>query len=142
MSRWATAGRVRCSSGPDGRRVIDGNDLARFAVAMAKKPDDGQGSTPLRNRIAGIVTKVRASDGIVQVEVQAGSYRLVALITREVAEDLGLEVGVMADAVMRISDVSIDASLTTVSSELTGERRRRSDGPGPPAPDASTSTPG
>ena len=43
-----------------------------------------------------------------QVEIQAGPFRLVSLMSREAADELGLEVGVRAVATVKATQVSVD----------------------------------
>jgi molybdopterin-binding protein len=43
-----------------------------------------------------------------QVELQAGPYRLVSLMSREAADELGLEVGVLAEASVKATNVVVD----------------------------------
>ncbi|MFI7237460.1 molybdopterin-binding protein [Streptomyces cyaneofuscatus] len=52
----------------------------------------------------------RLIDGVslAQVEIQSGPHRLVSLISRESAEELGLGVGVLATARVKSTDVHID----------------------------------
>lgn len=112
MRRWADAGRVRTVIGDDGHRYVDGADLARLATESAGELDrsrvKGQSA---RNHIAGIVTRVVMDKITAQVELQAGPHRLVSLITREAADDLGLEPGMVADAVVKATNVSIEVPL-------------------------------
>jgi len=42
------------------------------------------------------------------VEVQAGPFRVVALVSREAVEDMALEAGIMVDAVVKATNVSIE----------------------------------
>lgn len=113
MRRWADAGRVKTSQGPTGRRVVDGVDLARFAVQLAAEHDQHwshpKGSA--RNRFPGIVTRVERDKVAAKVEVQAGPHRLVALITAEAVDELGLAPGVMAEAVVKATNVTIELPL-------------------------------
>lgn len=107
MRRWADAGRVKSVVGAGGHRYVDGADLARLAVDLAGEQDRHR-TQSLRNRLSGIVTKV-AKDGVAaQIELQAGPYRLVSLITREAADELGLEPGMAADAVVKSTNVSVE----------------------------------
>lgn len=107
MRRWADAGRVKTVVGAGGHRCVDGADLARLAVDLAGEQDPHRRQSQ-RNRLSGIVTKV-AKDGVAaQVELQAGPYRLVSLITREAADELGLEPGMVADAVVKSTNVSVE----------------------------------
>jgi molybdopterin-binding protein len=54
------------------------------------------------------VTNVIKDKGLAQVELQAGPFRVVALISREAVDDLGLVPGVMASAVVKSTNVSIE----------------------------------
>ncbi|HUC05195.1 MAG TPA: helix-turn-helix transcriptional regulator [Acidimicrobiales bacterium] len=111
MRRWADAGRVKTTLGPGGRRVVDGADLARFAVELGREAGPATPRSRLqsaRNRFHGIVIRV-VKDGVAaQVEVQSGPHRLVSLITREAADELGLEPGMVADAVVKATNVGIE----------------------------------
>jgi molybdopterin-binding protein len=62
----------------------------------------------IRNHFTGIVTKVVKDKVMAQVELQAGPYRVVALISREAVDDMGLVPGVMASAVVKSTNVSIE----------------------------------
>ena len=43
-----------------------------------------------------------------QVEIQAGPFRLVSLMSREAADELGLAAGVRAVATVKATQVSVD----------------------------------
>ncbi len=64
-------------------------------------------SESTRNHFTGIVTKVVKDKVMAQVELQAGPFRVVALISREAVDDMGLVPGVMAAAVVKSTNVSI-----------------------------------
>lgn len=61
-----------------------------------------------RNRFSGIVTDVTLGDVSAQVEIQAGPFRVVAMVSRESAEDLRLEPGVPAVAVIKSTNVVVE----------------------------------
>lgn len=107
--RWADAGRVATHRDESGRRVIDGRDLAAFSVDVCSADgEDDVSYTSARNAFPGIVTAVKVGDIAAQVEIQAGPYRLVSLLTREAVEELGLEVGMQATARVKATSVHID----------------------------------
>ncbi|WP_103500983.1 MULTISPECIES: molybdopterin-binding protein [unclassified Streptomyces] len=109
VRRWADAGRLPTTRDDAGKRLIDGRDLAAFAVALAGETGEGEDSyTTARNAFAGIVTAVKLGDVAAQVEVQAGPHRLVSLLTREAVEELGLAVGMEAVARVKSTNVHID----------------------------------
>ncbi|MDJ0344073.1 TOBE domain-containing protein [Streptomyces sp. H10-C2] len=110
VRRWADGGQVRMDRDGPGNRVIDGVSLAAFAKERAAGaetvPDEV--STSVRNAFVGIVTAVTFDDVIAQVEIQAGPHRVVSVVTREAVEELGLEVGVMATARVKSTNVHVD----------------------------------
>ncbi len=109
VRRWADAGKVQTTLKAGGRRLVNGADLARFAVEMAGESAPSRPRTQsARNRFPGIVTRVTKDKVAAQVEVQAGQHRFVALITREAADELKLAPGVRADAVVKATNVGIE----------------------------------
>ena len=109
MRRWADAGRVATTEDDNGRRGVEGRDLAAFAVAQAGTDDRAAASrSSMRNRFPGIVTRVVRGDVAAQVEVQAGPHRFVSLLTREAVDDLGLEEGDRAVATVKATNVAVD----------------------------------
>ncbi|MDQ1698883.1 MAG: hypothetical protein QOG34_746 [Frankiaceae bacterium] len=107
VRRWADAGRLPTSTDDAGRRVIDGADLAAFAVSLADQPD-GPSVSSMRNRFPGIVTRVIRGDVAAQVEVQAGPHRFVSLLTAEAVDDLDLKPGDRAVATVKATNVAVD----------------------------------
>jgi molybdopterin-binding protein len=109
MRRWADAGRVKAKLDPGGRRVIEGVDLARLAVELGREASpEAPRRQSARNRFHGIVIRV-VKDGVTaQVEVQSGPHRVVSLITREAVDELSLEPGMVADAVIKATNVGIE----------------------------------
>lgn len=104
--RWADSGRLPTSQDASGRRVVDGADLAALAVELAHEPE--RLTVSARNRLAGIVTRVVKDGVMAQVELQAGPHRLVSLMSREAADELGLEVGVLATASIKATQVVVE----------------------------------
>jgi molybdopterin-binding protein len=110
VRRWADAGRFPTERTAAGYRVVDGVELARFMRASADSPGGEPlfGAQSTRNRFPGIVTRV-AKDGLVaQVEIQAGPYRVVSLMTREAADELRLEPGMLATAAVKATNVIVE----------------------------------
>lgn len=109
IRRWADAGRIKSSLGPDGKRYFEGVELAKAAVAEggATSPTSPRAQST-RNRFVGIVTKVTKDKVVAQVEIQAGPHRVVSVITREAADELGLAPGVVVDAVIKATSVSVE----------------------------------
>jgi len=111
VRRWAEAGRLETIT-DGGRQAIDGAALARFAEGLA-----GQLDRPItksatresaRNRLTGLVTKVTRDTVMAQVELQAGPFRIVSLMSREAADELALEPGCLAVASVKATNVVIE----------------------------------
>jgi molybdopterin-binding protein len=109
VRRLTDSGRLATVRTAGGQRVVDGRQLARF---MAKTPADVKPeatvSRSARNHFQGIVTRVLKDRVMAQVELQAGPYRLVSLISREAADELGLVPGVRAVAVVKATNVMVE----------------------------------
>lgn len=107
MRRWVDQGRLTAHQPQGGRMTVDGLELAELARAQAPAGDHPRSSSA-RNRLRGIVTGVRLDGVMAQVELQAGPYRMVSLMSREAAEDLRLEPGVVATASVKSTNVVIE----------------------------------
>jgi len=108
VRRWVDSGRVT-SATERGRTVIAGVDLAALAVELADAPDPQRGrAVSARNRLLGLVTKVTTDTVMAQVELICGPYRVVSLMSREAAEELGLEPGVTAVASIKSTNVVVE----------------------------------
>jgi molybdopterin-binding protein len=108
LRRWADAGRIRTTTLPSGRQGIEGTELAAAAQAAADGADPGASRQSARNRFRGIVTKVTKDTVMAQVEMQAGPFRVVSLMSREAADELGLEPGALAVASVKSTNVVVE----------------------------------
>lgn len=109
VRRWIDNGSLDASKSENGRRRIKGTSLAGFAQSLHEDSvSTVSSSDSIRNHFTGIVTKVTKDKVMAQVELQAGPYRVVALISREAVDDMGLVPGVMAAAVVKSTNVSIE----------------------------------
>lgn len=110
LRRWVEGGRV-ASAQEDGRTVIPGADLAALAESLADQPDreaTRAAAVSARNRLSGIVTKVKKDAVMAQVEMVCGPYRMVSLMSTEAADELGLEPGVRAIASVKSTNVVVE----------------------------------
>ncbi len=60
-----------------------------------------------RNRLPGTVTEVVRGEAAAKVTIRVGDNHMVALITRESADELGLEVGKEVTALVKATDVMV-----------------------------------
>jgi molybdopterin-binding protein len=110
VRRWISSGRLPAGADDQGRTVVEGAELARFARALAvgESHDGASARTSSRNHFPGIVTEVRADAVMAQVEIQAGPHRIVSLISSEAVADLGLEPGVLVSASVKATNVVVE----------------------------------
>ena len=110
VRRWVEADRLPVHV-VDGRTRVDGTDLAVLAESLAEHPDreaTRAASVSARNRLAGIVTRVKKDTVMAQVEMICGPYRMVSLMSSEAADELGLEPGVRAIASVKSTNVVLE----------------------------------
>ncbi|MGN6242760.1 MAG: TOBE domain-containing protein [Motilibacteraceae bacterium] len=112
LRRWADAGRLATTTDAAGRRAVEGAELARFATALAAEepapPPRRVVAESARNRFTGLVTRVVKDTVMAQVELQCGPHRVVSLMSREAADELGLEPGVLAVASVKSTNVVVE----------------------------------
>ena len=108
VRRLVDAGQLKTVRSAGGQRQIDGAGLARYMASLPRPDPPPAASESARNRFTGIVTRV-VKDGVAaQVEMQAGPFRIVSLITRESVDELGLKPGMIAVASVKATNVVIE----------------------------------
>lgn len=112
LRRWADSGRIQVDrvAAP---ATVDGAELAGLAEQIAAESPlarllPAAGTSSARNRVTGIVTRVLRDTVMAQVELQAGPFRFVSLMSREAADELHLEAGVVATATVKATTVVIE----------------------------------
>src|SRR6516162_569377 len=112
VRRWADSGRIETTCDASGRLAVDGVTLARFARELAESADHGEDRMVVahsaRSRFSGLVSRVVRDPVMAQVEIQAGPHRFVSLLSREAADELGLEPGMLAVAAVKATNVSVE----------------------------------
>jgi molybdopterin-binding protein len=108
VRRWIDSERLSAHREGGGPTVVDGVALAEVATQLREAPVPGTTPSSARNRLTGIVTRVVRDTVMAQVEIQAGPFRLVSLMSREAADELNLEPGVRAVATVKATQVSVD----------------------------------
>ena len=111
VRRWCDEGRMETVRSEGGHRMVEGRELARFV----REQDDGHvpdelTSRSARNRFSGVVTRVERDKLTAIIELRAGRFRVVSLLTREAADALELEEGDMATAVVKSTSVMIEVT--------------------------------
>lgn len=106
LRRWEAAGRLRVERTAGGHRRVPVDEVARLL-------EERRAATPTspvsaRNRFPGIVTRVERDGLVALVEIMAGPHRVVALLTAEAVDDLGLRPGVEAVGVVKATNVLVE----------------------------------
>ncbi len=106
VRRWLDAGRLVGGNG-DGPRTVDSSSVASLMRELAPRADAPR-SQSARNRFPGIVTRVERDGVMALVEIQAGPHRVTSLLSRESADELGLEPGVRAVGIVKSTEVIVE----------------------------------
>jgi molybdopterin-binding protein len=109
VRRWVEVGTLPATRDWSNRRVVDGAALAEFTrhhARCAQDPSDVRRSA--RNRFVGLVSSVVADGLMAQVEIQSGPHRVVSLMSSEAVQEMGLEPGVLAVAVIKSTNVLVE----------------------------------
>jgi molybdopterin-binding protein len=105
LRRWETEGKVSFERQRN-QRVLRADALAPLIASLA-------GATSMssaRNRFAGIVVGIKRDTVMAQVELACGDFRVVSLMSSEAADELGLEVGKPATAVVKATNVIVEVT--------------------------------
>lgn len=109
LRRWAEAGKVDLERDGSGRLTVRGDALADLvadqSVGGPAQPVVAQSA---RNHFRGLVTRVVKDTVMAQVEIQAGPFRVVSLMSREAADELQLAPGVLAVATVKSTNVLVE----------------------------------
>lgn len=108
VRRMVDDGRLTAARTKGGQRMIEGESLAAIAKPTRKDRTEEKVKQSARNRFPGIVTRVIKDRVAAQVEIQAGPYRLVSLLTREAVDDLDLKPGMPAIATVKATNVGVE----------------------------------
>jgi molybdopterin-binding protein len=102
LRRWDKAGRIKVERDAGNRRVVPASEIERLR-------GDGTGAhLSARNRFNAVVTEVKVEGLIAQVEmVVTEPVRLVAVVTRDAIEELGLKSGMSATAIVKSTSVMV-----------------------------------
>ena len=89
---------------------IPGDALAARAVELARAADDPTDVlSSARNRFVGLVTRVQIDGVMAQLDIQAGPHRVVSLLSAEAVREMQLDVGSLAVAVVKATNVIVEA---------------------------------
>src|SRR5215213_6367593 len=102
LRRWDRDGKIRTRRDRANRRVVPVAEVERLASR-------GEHALSARNRFRGVVASVKVEGLLAQVEIDVTEpARLVAVITRDAAEALGLAPGDSATGVVKATSVMVE----------------------------------
>ena len=108
VRRWLDSGRLQRDPSTTGPLHVEARSLAGLMADLAPGQVAPVARQSARNRLPGIVTRVERDGVMALVEIQAGPHRVTSLMSRESADELGLEPGVMATAVVKSTNVVVE----------------------------------
>jgi molybdopterin-binding protein len=104
LRRWDRQGRIKTERDHANRRTVPASEIERL------RGDANRAHLSARNRFKGVVTDVKVDGLIAQVElVVSDPVRLVAIITRDAVDELGLRPGMATTAVVKSTSVMIQS---------------------------------
>jgi molybdopterin-binding protein len=103
LRRWDRAGKIRVERDAANRRVVPASEVERL------KGSAGSEHLSARNHFRGVVRAVEVDGLLAKVEIDVTEpARVVAIITRESAEELGLKPGASAAGVVKATSVMVE----------------------------------
>ena len=105
LRRWDNAGKIATVRDETNRRRVPASEVER----LREQPERHRtGDTfSARNRFPGVVRSVEVDGVMALVEIEAGPHRVIAAITRDSVEELGLAAGVEATATVKATSVMV-----------------------------------
>jgi molybdopterin-binding protein len=104
LRRWENEGRIRFDR-VGNQRVMPAARLTELVASLQAPPK----LSSARNRLPGVVVAIEKDKVMAQVELACGDYRIVSLLSREAVDEMGLEVGSPATAVVKATNVIVEA---------------------------------
>ncbi len=102
LRRWDRVGRINTERDAGNRRLVPASEIER----LRGRADD---ELSARNRFRGVVRQVEIDGFLARVEIDVTEpSRVVAIITREAVEELGLKPGVGATAIVKSTSVMVE----------------------------------
>ena len=102
LRRWDRQGRIRVERDTANRRTVPADEIERLRGSE-------EHALSARNRFRGIVREVKIEGLLAQVEIDVTEpARLVAVITRDAAEELRLRPGMPATAVVKATSAMVE----------------------------------
>ena len=102
LRRWDRQGRIRTTRDASNRRLVPAAEIDRL------RERESSHELSARNRFRGTVRTVEVEGLLARVELEAGPFRVVSIVTREAVDDLGLRPGMEATALVKATSVLLE----------------------------------
>ena len=106
VRRWEREGKLTTTRTAGGQRLVPAGEVARLLSDRRGRPRVTSAS--VRNRFPGVVTEVKRDGLAATVEILAGPHRVLAFVTREAVDEMGLEPGMRAVATVKATNVMVE----------------------------------
>ncbi len=106
LRRWERQGKLRTTRTSGRQRLVPAAEVARLMAE--RRPSQPIAAASARNRFPGVITEVKVDGLAATVEIQAGPHRVLAFITREAVEEMGLRPGIEAVATVKATSVMVN----------------------------------
>jgi molybdopterin-binding protein len=106
LRRWERDGKLRTTRTSGKQRLVPAVEVARLLTERRERPRMTAGS--VRNRFPGVVTEIKRDKLAATVEILAGPHRILAFITREAVDEMGLEPGMHVAATVKATNVMVE----------------------------------
>jgi molybdopterin-binding protein len=106
LRRWERAGKLRTTRDRANRRRVPRREIERLSGHPSRHPAGD--SLSARNRFPGVVRSVEIDGVMALVEIEAGPHLVIAAVTRDAVEELGLAPGVPATAAVKATSVMVE----------------------------------
>jgi molybdopterin-binding protein len=106
LRRWEREGKLTTTRTSGGQRLVAAAEVARMLAEH--RPQQTIAAASARNRFPGVITEIKTDGLAATVEIQAGPHRVLAFITREAVEEMGLAPGMHAVATVKATSVMVN----------------------------------
>jgi molybdopterin-binding protein len=106
LRRWERERKLTTKRTSGGQRLVPAREVARLLGERHGRMKVTAGS--VRNRFPGVVTEIKRDKLAATVEILAGPHRILAFITREAVDEMGLKPGMHAVATVKATNVMVE----------------------------------
>jgi len=107
IKQWIYRKRIRSVRTPGGHHRIPWSEIERLGGGPLAGIPTGLDAISGRNKLAGVVRRIRTSGLLSEVTIDVGDQTLTAIITKAAVQELRLRVGTPAVALIKATEVMV-----------------------------------